>query len=85
MKEGMEARKEKGKEGEKLSERACDADGWIDGQRREQESERREGREGSGQIRRGGGEARKQQNIRGKGTKESPGEQCLKFVLLIAG
>jgi len=79
--QGREGRKE-GKEREG-KERACGAersgpaarmDGWIDGQRREQEASG--GREGWGW---GAGKIR-----RGKATKESHGQQWLQFVLLIA-
>ncbi len=74
MKEGKE-REGKRREGAGLrrgKERACGADGWIDGQRRHQEIVRREGGLGAGKI------------SRGKATKESHGQQWLQFVLLMA-
>jgi hypothetical protein len=81
----MEEGRKAGRKEEKLSERACGADGSMNREESKRASGRREGRRRAGKIRRGGGEARKQQRRTVKeGTKQSPGQQCLKCLLLIA-
>jgi hypothetical protein len=71
VKEGREGKKGKKGRREEGKERSFGTDdGWIDGHRREQDIELREGW-GEDKMR------------RGKGTKESDGQLCFQFVLLI--